>query len=393
MVNPSGYYKLHSFQVRLGNQSVEVVSKPGLPDWKKITPAEALLAEHVQLSPGDRILLYGCRNGALGVPLARSTAPGALALNDLTLLSATCAQETLRRNEVENAHFEAQPYKSTDQAGSCEAIVIQLPKGRKLLRRWLAESLQLLREGGRLYLGGANQEGIHPAVKDAQAIFGQGSVLGYRKGCRVVRFVKNEAAHDLPGWLQEAGIAPGSWHFIQFEHRGEAFQFANLPGVFSYEGLDDGTRFLLENLPAVEGLEVLDFGCGWGVIGALAGYYGAAAIDLIDANLLAVQSARENITRLGLEQARAFASDGLQAVGDQQYDLVLSNPPFHAGKPVDYQVTQAFLQDASNLLRPKGRLVLVANRFIRYERLMESSFRQVNLLAQDSRYHVLEGVQ
>jgi 16S rRNA G1207 methylase RsmC len=37
--------------------------------------------------------------------------------------------------------------------------------------------------------------------------------------------------------------------------------------------------------------------------------------------------------------------------------------------------------------------VLVANRFIRYERLMGTGFRQVNLRAQDGRYQVLEGVQ
>jgi 16S rRNA (guanine1207-N2)-methyltransferase len=328
MLNPSAYYELHSFQVRLGGQSVEVVSKPGLPDWKKITPVETLLAEHVHPSPGDRLLLYGCRNGALGVPLARRVAPGTLALNDLTILSATCGHETLRRNGIENAHFEPQPYSSLDQAISFDAIVILLPKGRKLLRRWLAESRLLLREGGHLYLGGANQEGIHPAVKDAQAIFGQGGVLGYRKGCRAVRFVKHQSAGELPEWLQEAGIAPGSWHLIQFEVQGEAFQFATLPGVFSYEGLDDGTRFLLEQLPPVQGMQVLDFGCGCGVIGALAGYYGAESVDMLDANLLAVRAAQENISRLGLKQARAFASDGLQAVGDQQYDLMLSNPPF-----------------------------------------------------------------
>ena len=392
-MDPSAYYQLHTFQTIMGDQSIQVVSKPGLPDWKAISPAEALLGEHFHSSVGDRILVYGCRQGALGVPLARQVAPGEVTLNDLTILSAVCTQETLQRNRIDNAHFNPYPFTTDTQAEGWDAIAILLPKGRKLLRRWLAESHQLLREGGQLYLAGANREGIQPALKDAQAVFGPGSLLGYRKGCRAMRFLKKKPGEAPPNWLNEAGILPDSWHEFTFTRDADIFHFANLPGVFSYEGLDEGTHFLLDHTPEVEGREVLDFGCGCGVIGVLAGYYEAVSVDLIDANLLAVQAAKENIARLGLKQARAFASDGLKAVGGRQYDLILSNPPFHTGKAVNYQVTEAFLQDSGKVLRSGGKLVLVANRFIRYERLMESYFRKVNVLAQDDRYRVIEGVK
>ena len=49
---------------------------------------------------------------------------------------------------------------------------------------------------------------------------------------------------------------------------GEKFIFFTDNGVFSKDGLDFGSRLLLESIPLeVVGGKVLDMGCGYGVLG------------------------------------------------------------------------------------------------------------------------------
>ena len=136
---------------------------------------------------------------------------------------------------------------------------------------------------------------------------------------------------------------------------------------------------------------MLDLGCGYGVIGLIAARSGAAQVDLVDSNLLAVAAAAKNLSLHCIANARAIPSDVLSAVMEEQYHLIVTNPPFHAGKPVDYQIANAFIQQSWQALEKRGRFLLVANRFIRYDRLMEQTFTEVRCIAQTGRYHVLLG--
>ena len=71
---------------------------------------------------------------------------------------------------------------------------------------------------------------------------------------------------------------------------------------------------------------------------------------------------------------RVFTSDLLEAVTDRRYDLVAVRPPFHSGKQTNYQIVQALIQQSLERLNPGGKLVLVANLFLRYENLIQAQF-------------------
>jgi 16S rRNA (guanine1207-N2)-methyltransferase len=105
-------------------------------------------------------------------------------------------------------------------------------------------------------------------------------------------------------------------------------------------------------------------------------------------NLYAVAAATENIRRLALS-AEVLASDALRAVADRRYDLILTNPPFHAGKTIDERIAQAFIAESRAVLNKNGRMLLVANRFLPYQRVLAAHFSQVEHLVATNAYHVL----
>ena len=383
------YYREATFDAPLGNGNVRIVTKPGIGNWERISPAAMLLAEAVQTTPEARVLLLGCGHGALGVTLARIASQGSVLLVDANYTATTMAARTLAANGIINAAVAADP--ATIEAGTFDVAVLEAPAGRKFARRWLVAAQVALKAGGVLYLAGPKAEGIESLIGDARKLFGQGATLTYRDHNRIGVATK-QADSTAPSWAAEPGIAPGTWREFATTLAGEPFQIASLPGIFSYDSLDDGTAFLLDQLPVRPGERVLDIGCGWGALGLAAARKGAGHVDLIDSNLTAIAAAQRNIAAAGLTNARALPSDALSAVIGERYDLIITNPPFHAGKMVNYDAAGAFIAGARELLTSRGRLLLVANAFIRYERAMQERYGTVEIIAEDRRYHVLQGL-
>ena len=400
------YYRPREFTASLCGQELHVISKPGLPHWDEVTPGIQLLAESVHLQKGGQVLLIGCGHGALGVALSRQANIDGLKMVDSHWCALRVAKMTMAINGF--AYVPVEPLQYPLPAEFYKTVVIDLPKGRKLARRWLVETWAALQPDGDLYLAGANPEGIQSVIQDARSLFGNSTILAYRKGCRVARMVKQSGAGDapvqaLPGWspgqaiawAAEPGIARGSWIEFTASVCGETYPLRSLPGVFSSDRVDVGTALLLQHLPRerVQGRWVLDFGCGYGLIGMAAARLGAAWVDMLDVDLSAVAAAQENCSRNKIPNAHALPSDVLEAVGTARYDLVLSNPPFHSGKQVEYGMAQTFIAHSHHILNPGGRLVLVANRFIRYDRLMKDVFSNIATLAETGRFHVLESLR
>ena len=383
------------FDVPLGGLPVHVISKPGIPHWDRVTSASQLLADHVRLNPADKVLLLGCGHGALAVCLARLIPQGWLKAVDTSLVSVRLTAMTLEANSIKNAQACDQYPILSENPGGFDHVIMELPKGRKLVRRWLVEAYTSLKTGGSLYMAGPNQEGIQPAIKDAAELFGNSRLLNYKKNSRVARFINQERyvpANYHPSWASEPGILPGTWHTFQKVIRGKEYTIHSLPGVFSFDELDQGTSFLLENLQVPAGVRVLDFGCGYGIIGLVASALGAGQVDLVDASLLAVASAKENIQLNKMEGLSAFPADGLTWADDHSYDLLVSNPPFHSGKEVDFDIVESFIEQSRRVINPGGRLVLVANRFLRYDQKMRASLGNVEIIAQTNRFQVLSSL-
>lgn len=386
---PPAYEQSRTFSAKLGGQTILIHTKPGMPSWDTVSPASQLLCEAAPATIGARALLIGCGHGALGAALARRDPSAELVLLDRSAIAVAMARQTLAANAAGNATASAAISVLPERAGTFGIALLEAPSDRKLARRWLAEAFGALAVGGELLVAGANDHGIRSIVDDAAALFGGAAVVGYGQGHRVARAQKlGDQPGAAAGWAGEPGIAPGTWHEFEIELRGHALRLRSLPGVFAYDRLDAGTRLLLETIEPPRGARVLDLGCGSGAIGLLAARLGAAHVDMADANLLAVAAAAENIRLNRIDGARALAADGVPQDRGAGYDLVLTNPPFHVGKAIDYEVARAFIVQTKRALRPGGQFVLVANQFLRYDQPLRAAFAQIDCLAENRSYRV-----
>jgi 16S rRNA (guanine1207-N2)-methyltransferase len=130
-------------------------------------------------------------------------------------------------------------------------------------------------------------------------------------------------------------------------------------GVFAQGRLDIGTGVLLrEEGPPVGAREVLDLGCGYGVIGlAVAVAVPEAQVTAVDVNERALLLARENAAQMGVsDRFRAMLPDEVDPTAT--YDEIWSNPPIRVGKDALHDLLLQWLPR----LRPGGRAVMVVGK-------------------------------
>ena len=154
----------------------------------------------------------------------------------------------------------------------------------------------------------------------------------------------------------------------EYPYRGIPLTFRTDAGVFSKGEVDTGTRLLLEALPEEMHGDILDLGCGWGVIGiSIARTWPETRVTLADVNTRALELSRENAERNRADVVCA-ESDGMEAFAGKTFDAVVTNPPIRAGKQVIYKM----FADAAACLKKDGVLYLVirkqqgAGSWIRY---------------------------
>ncbi len=254
-----------------------------------------------------------------------------------------------------------------------DRVALRLPKGRRNLEACLHVLAAGMASGGRLWLHGANDEGIKSAGSALRRLFQEVRTVDSRFHGRLWEATALR--------VEPEGLDAMERHF-EAEVAGKTLSLCTLPGVFADGRVDEGTRLLLAHLRVDAGARVLDFGCGAGVIGA----WLADRTDRItgyDVDAWAVACARKNAP------GEVHLCDGWSDV-EGRYEHIVSNPPFHRGKDTDFRVMGDLIAGAGDRLERRGRLTLVCPATAPIRDALARRFRRVRRLGGDRRYVVWE---
>jgi 16S rRNA (guanine1207-N2)-methyltransferase len=247
----------------------------------------------------------------------------------------------------------------------------------------IARGWSLLAPGGTLVGCGAKEQGAASIEKVVDEVVGLSGNLS-KHHARTFWFAKRlEHMPDrMVEWLNMGRLKPNA-----------AGEYLTQPGMFTWDKPDIGSALLLSALPEGIGGRVADLGAGWGYLSVnLARRYRTIeTIDLYEAELLALEAARENAKSVADGPAFGFfwhdVSTGIAAGAG--YDWIVMNPPHHVGRQVSYDLGRSFISAAAGGLRPGGKLVLVANRRLPYESMLGQLFKSTTVLTQSSGFKVL----
>ena len=273
--------------------------------------------------------------------------------------------EIVARLYPDHAAFRDAGYSvKTGIEGPYAAVIVCLPRAKAEARALILAARKATE--GAVVIDGQKTDGVDSILKDVRRHAETGEVLSKAHG-KIFSF----EGGDFSDW--GTGTSP------LVEGR-----FRTSPGVFSADRVDPGSRALAEALPKILKGHVVDLGAGWGYLAdAILSREGVTLLDLVEADHVALDDARHNITD---PRARFHWADARSFRPDTPANHVVMNPPFHEGRAADPELGRAFIRAAAAMLTPKGQLWLVANRHLPYEPTLQDAFRDVQILGQTASF-------
>ncbi len=164
---------------------------------------------------------------------------------------------------------------------------------------------------------------------------------------------------------------------ITAEIKGIPLEFETNDSVFSPSSIDLGTLAMLSQIDFKSTDKVLDLGCGYGVVGILASkFIGAENVTMCDISDDAILLSKINAEKNNINNLEIIQSNGLENIPDNDFTLILSNPPYH----VDFTVPKQFIEASFKKLVTGGRMIMVTKRKDWYKNKFTSIFGGVKVI-------------
>jgi 16S rRNA (guanine1207-N2)-methyltransferase len=192
---------------------------------------------------------------------------------------------------------------------------------------------------------------------------------------------------SMPHYFSEKQDSNPEIKKIRIRQKDTVFELYSSSGIFSKDELDKGTELLIESAIIKEGFSVLDFGCGYGVVGvSIKKLYPETKILMTDINERAVMISNRNIKLHNLKGIEARKSDIFSDI-KESFDTILLNPPQTAGRDICFRM----IEESKDHLNFDGTLQIVARHNKGGETLskkMEEVFGNVKDIAKKAGFRV-----
>jgi len=333
--------------------------------------AASWLSDHA----GARILALN----AQPVPSLAALAGGARALH---------VQQAFRPDWLQLQRMGLAPVAGADETapeGGFDLALVLPGKQREQSLGMLARGMLALTTEGMLMAACANDMGAKGYEKRLAELVGTVDSAS-KSHCRLFRARRSDR---LRTDLAEAWIGAAAPRIVP------AHGLIARPGNFSWEEPDAGSEMLrryLENRPVAG--SGMDLCCGYGYLAhrILSMCPGISELSLIDADRDALDCAVAN-TEAAHVAVHAQWLDATSESLPTGLDWIVLNPPFHRGKAQDIALGRTIASRACQSLKAGGRLVLVANRQLPYERVCGDALTTCDVAEQGDGFKILDGIR
>ncbi len=263
------------------------------------------------------------------------------------------------------------------------SCVVVLPgKSKEATFASFANAIDRLEIGGQLIVAMTNAAGASRYEKEIAKVMGQ--VQSFHKNkCRAfsVRLGAEVRRDIIDDWRLGNVVR-------------EIDGFLVLPGIFSSKQIDAGSRALVSHFPAGLRGTAADIGAGWGYLShsLLERCSQISKVDLFEVDATALECAHINLTNFS-RRVSFHWHDVCEGLPANQYDVVMINPPFHAGQALDLCLGRRMIEQSIQTLKPGGTWFAVANRQLPYEKWLDHCGMPARKLSEDGTYKCFTGIK
>lgn len=328
----------------LGFRTADGVASPDA-----FRPTELALLEALAADPPDSLLAVRANYGVVGV--AATTFVDRVRMVERSARAARLCRANAADNGVEVPVTLAPSPLAVPGTYAAAAYAPRPYEPNGVVVQRAADALARVRPGGALYLAATTRSGLS-RFEGALADLGAVEPVTERDKATVLRCVR-PAGYRRPSGAAETAFAATVG--------GERLRITAAPGLFAADGLDDGTALLAEEATArvAAGDRVLDLCCGYGPLGTAAGRAADCRVTMTDDDAVAVACARRTACLNGVAPERVAAADCLRGTTGP-FDLVVTNPPTHAGAGV----LRDLFGGVRGVLAPEGECLAVHHRAV-----------------------------
>ncbi len=341
-------------------------------------PSQALLRNTELLTAQNPLLINLPEDGFIDHYID-ACQPGSISCFNTNFID----HQAIKTKHIENQKIKiSSEFSSVYRVNIChDLVIIMFPKSKAELNFTLAMIAHCLDENSKIVFVGEKKGGIQSLAKVTKDVLAGCHKVDAARHCMIflgsLKPHKLSEVFNLKEWftIYEVAIADIN------------IKIASLPGVFSQNKIDIGTKLLLTNLPNQMTGKILDFGCGAGVISCFIGKrFKTTLLSLVDVNALAITSAEKSLA-LNELQGEVYASNSLSDV-HASYNHVVSNPPFHQGLKTHYQASESFLSNIGKHLKKDACVSIVANSFLRYQPIMQENIGRTEIITKDKGFTI-----
>ena len=283
----------------------------------------------------------------------------------------TCEQGLRPKfNQLQRAGYDVQPL--LESAETVDGCLILADRVRAVNEYNLTRGWNRLKAGGLLVYCGDKKMGVQSVRKWLSS--------------KIKLESSQSKHHAIVFWARKTG---DNWQLPDLEVKVDGFQRS--AGMFSADGPDVGSVLLAQQINERIAGRVADFGAGWGYLAKQIVQKSPHinALELFEADWASLEAAKKNVGEKALYHWCDLAAEPPRG----PFDWVIMNPPFHQGRAAEPELGIKFIQAAARVLPSGGRLLMVANVNLPYEKTLDALFRRVERLDQANGFKVIQAVK